>query len=192
MRPYVAPKSQRHLKPGELIDIRVREVIIELADGADLLIGLPVDVFIEPGLPVKSSADPDTQTRSDRPIRRPPTPAPARALRGRLPIPKCAPRVTRRRQSGAGDRGRVDGKPRRDRPKAWSDGRSMSILGSRRLPSVYGRRVRRSEAPVGEKSRIARARSCNASIQRRSPGLPVGRPLIAAVPPRPPDATDMD
>ncbi len=46
--PYVVPKSQRHLKPGELFDIRVREVIIELADGADLLVGLPVDVFIEP------------------------------------------------------------------------------------------------------------------------------------------------
>ncbi len=57
--PYVAPKSQRHLKPGELIDIRVREVIIELADGGDLLIGLPVDVFIEPGVPTKGTAEPD-------------------------------------------------------------------------------------------------------------------------------------
>jgi multidrug efflux pump subunit AcrA (membrane-fusion protein) len=46
--PYVAPKSHRHLKPGELFDVRVREVIIELADGADLLVGLPVDVFIDP------------------------------------------------------------------------------------------------------------------------------------------------
>jgi multidrug efflux pump subunit AcrA (membrane-fusion protein) len=57
--PYVTPKSQRHLKPGELLDIRVREVIIELADGADLLIGLPVDVFIEPGVPVDGAAEPD-------------------------------------------------------------------------------------------------------------------------------------
>jgi RND family efflux transporter MFP subunit len=46
--PYVTPKSHRHLKPGELFDIRVREVIIELTDGANLLVGLPVDVFIDP------------------------------------------------------------------------------------------------------------------------------------------------
>lgn len=51
--PYVAPKSERHLKPGELFDIRVREVLIELDDGADLLIGLPVEVSIEPGRPEK-------------------------------------------------------------------------------------------------------------------------------------------
>lgn len=47
--PYVSPKIQRHLKPGEMVDVRVREVLIELADGGDLLIGLPVEVFIEPG-----------------------------------------------------------------------------------------------------------------------------------------------
>jgi len=47
--PFVAPKVQRHLKPGELVDVRVREVLIELADGGELLIGLPVEVFIEPG-----------------------------------------------------------------------------------------------------------------------------------------------
>jgi multidrug resistance efflux pump len=47
--PYVRPKTLRHQKPGELIDVRVREVIIELAEGADLVIGLPVDVFIVPG-----------------------------------------------------------------------------------------------------------------------------------------------
>jgi multidrug efflux pump subunit AcrA (membrane-fusion protein) len=45
--PFVAPKVQRHLKPGEMVDVRVREVLIELADGSDLLIGLPVEVFIE-------------------------------------------------------------------------------------------------------------------------------------------------
>lgn len=46
--PYVRPKTVRHQKPGELTDVRVREVIIELADGADLVIGLPVDAFILP------------------------------------------------------------------------------------------------------------------------------------------------
>jgi multidrug resistance efflux pump len=44
--PGVGPKSQRHMKPGEMFDVRVREILIELADGADLLIGLPVDVLI--------------------------------------------------------------------------------------------------------------------------------------------------
>lgn len=44
--PYVGPKLQRHMKPGEFVDIRVREVLIELSGGGDLLIGLPVDVFI--------------------------------------------------------------------------------------------------------------------------------------------------
>lgn len=46
--PYVHPKLHLHLKPGERIDVRVREVVIELDDGSDLLIGLPVDVFIDP------------------------------------------------------------------------------------------------------------------------------------------------
>ena len=54
--PYVAPKLQRHLKPGEMVDVRVREVLIELADGSDLLIGLPVDVFIEPSQVESGSA----------------------------------------------------------------------------------------------------------------------------------------
>jgi multidrug efflux pump subunit AcrA (membrane-fusion protein) len=56
--PCVAPKSHRHLKPGEMFDIRVREIIIELTDGADLLIGLPVDVFIEPGVAGNGESSP--------------------------------------------------------------------------------------------------------------------------------------
>jgi multidrug resistance efflux pump len=44
---YVRPKSHQHLKPGERLDVRVREVIIELDNGADLLIGLPVEVSID-------------------------------------------------------------------------------------------------------------------------------------------------
>lgn len=44
--PGVGPKSQRQMKPGEMFEVRVREVLIDLADGADLLIGLPVDVLI--------------------------------------------------------------------------------------------------------------------------------------------------
>jgi len=46
--PDVRPKSHRHLKAGERLDVRVREIVVELDEGTDLLIGLPVDVFIEP------------------------------------------------------------------------------------------------------------------------------------------------
>lgn len=45
--PYVQPKEHRHLNPGERIDVRVRTIIVELKDGADLLIGLPVEVFLD-------------------------------------------------------------------------------------------------------------------------------------------------
>lgn len=48
---YVQPKSVRHLNPGERIDVRVREVVIELRDGHELLLGLPVEVFIAPQRP---------------------------------------------------------------------------------------------------------------------------------------------
>jgi multidrug resistance efflux pump len=46
--PFLRGKSHRHLKPGELVDVKVREVVVELTDAADLVVGLPVDVFIEP------------------------------------------------------------------------------------------------------------------------------------------------
>ena len=63
--PSVGPKTQRHLKPGEMFDVRVREILIDLADGADLLIGLPVDVLISideqrpPGFESPSRLDED-------------------------------------------------------------------------------------------------------------------------------------
>lgn len=44
--PSVEPKSHRHLNPGERLDVRVREIVVELEEGEDLLIGLPVEVFI--------------------------------------------------------------------------------------------------------------------------------------------------
>jgi len=46
--PHVRQKSHRHLKPGERLDVRVREALLELDDGSDLLIGLPVEVLIQP------------------------------------------------------------------------------------------------------------------------------------------------
>ncbi len=57
---YVQPKSERHLNPGERVDVRVRELVIELKDGHDLLLGLPVEVFIAPG------RDGHKETRSER------------------------------------------------------------------------------------------------------------------------------
>jgi HlyD family secretion protein len=45
--PHVRPKEHKHLKPGEMTDIRSREIVIDLENGDDLVIGLPVDVFIE-------------------------------------------------------------------------------------------------------------------------------------------------
>ncbi|MGH7138841.1 MAG: efflux RND transporter periplasmic adaptor subunit [Pirellulales bacterium] len=47
--PGFRPKAQHRLKPGERLDIRVREVVIDLDDGHDLLVGLPAEIFIEPG-----------------------------------------------------------------------------------------------------------------------------------------------
>lgn len=47
--PFVRPKTQKHLKPGELVDLRVREVVIDLGEDAkELVVGLPVEVFIKP------------------------------------------------------------------------------------------------------------------------------------------------
>lgn len=58
--PFVRGKSNRHHKPGELIDVKVREVVIELKDADDLVVGLPVDVFIDP-LPVSPTASPSSR-----------------------------------------------------------------------------------------------------------------------------------
>lgn len=45
--PGVHPKAHSHFKPGEFLDVRVREIVIELEDGSGLLIGLPVEAFLE-------------------------------------------------------------------------------------------------------------------------------------------------
>jgi multidrug efflux pump subunit AcrA (membrane-fusion protein) len=47
--PYMIPKPLRSHEPAELVDVKVREVVMELEDPGDLVIGLPVDVFIHPG-----------------------------------------------------------------------------------------------------------------------------------------------
>ncbi|HVA47701.1 MAG TPA: biotin/lipoyl-binding protein [Pirellulales bacterium] len=46
--PYFRLKSQRNLRPGERVDVRVREVVVDLEAGHDLLLGLPVEVLLEP------------------------------------------------------------------------------------------------------------------------------------------------
>ena len=45
--PYVAPKRHEHLMPGERYDLRLREILIDLPDDCDLVVGLPVEVTIE-------------------------------------------------------------------------------------------------------------------------------------------------
>ena len=47
--PVMGPKSHRHHQPGEMYDLEVREVLIVLDDARDLVVGLPVDVFIAAG-----------------------------------------------------------------------------------------------------------------------------------------------
>lgn len=49
MAPVMGAKRHRHRQPGEQLDVRVREVLVVLEDARDLVIGLPVDVFIESG-----------------------------------------------------------------------------------------------------------------------------------------------
>jgi len=46
--PSMQPKKQLHHQPGERIDIKTREVLIAIDDPKNLVIGLPVEVFIQP------------------------------------------------------------------------------------------------------------------------------------------------
>lgn len=62
---YMQPKSERHLHPGEKVDVRVREIIVKLDGGQDLLLGLPVEVFLAHG---KSSR----ATRVSKSFKQPP------------------------------------------------------------------------------------------------------------------------
>jgi RND family efflux transporter MFP subunit len=67
--PGVGPKTQMHLRPGEMVDVRVREMVIDLKDGGDLLIGLPVDVLVSvedarPDYPDRLSRNTDRMSAS--------------------------------------------------------------------------------------------------------------------------------
>jgi multidrug resistance efflux pump len=44
--PYMAPKRLFSNMPGERMDVKVREVVLRLDEQNDLVVGLPVDVFI--------------------------------------------------------------------------------------------------------------------------------------------------
>lgn len=74
--PSVQPKSHRHLNPGERLDVRVREILVELEDGSDLLIGLPVEVFIH---------EEKVFSRNERPVKSAGT-----KVRKRSPVPPAA------------------------------------------------------------------------------------------------------
>lgn len=54
--PVMGPKSQRHHQPGEKYDVEVREVLIVLDDANDLVVGLPVNVFI-----TTAASEPDAE-----------------------------------------------------------------------------------------------------------------------------------
>lgn len=54
--PSMGPKQHRHHNPGEHVDVKVREVLIALDDPQDLVIGLPVEVFITPTAPDETVA----------------------------------------------------------------------------------------------------------------------------------------
>jgi multidrug efflux pump subunit AcrA (membrane-fusion protein) len=67
---YVQPKSVRHLNPGERVDVRVREIVIEVKDGEELLLGLPVEVFIAPQKNSRSKETEEHRTPSKDTARR--------------------------------------------------------------------------------------------------------------------------
>jgi hypothetical protein len=66
--PFVQPKSHRHLNPGERLDVRVREIMVELKDGGDLLTGLPVEVFIDPKIPIRKQERLSEKSSQAKPI----------------------------------------------------------------------------------------------------------------------------
>ena len=53
----MGPKSQRHHQPGEKYDVEVREVLIVLDDADELVVGLPVNVFINAGDVVQTATN---------------------------------------------------------------------------------------------------------------------------------------
>lgn len=55
--PVMGPKSHRHHRPGEMYDLEVREVLIVLDQPDNLVVGIPVDVFISVGAPELSTTD---------------------------------------------------------------------------------------------------------------------------------------
>ncbi len=62
---FMRPKSERHLYPGERVDVRVREIIVKLDGGQDLLLGLPVELFLAHGKCSRA-------TRAYKPFSQPP------------------------------------------------------------------------------------------------------------------------
>jgi multidrug resistance efflux pump len=59
--PVMGPKTQRHHQPGEKYDVEVREVLIVLDDARDLVVGLPVNVFISRAQPDEAASATDEQ-----------------------------------------------------------------------------------------------------------------------------------
>ncbi len=61
--PYMVPKKYMSNEPGERVDVKVREVIVELDQQDTLVVGLPVDVFIR--VSPEADAAPETVTEDN-------------------------------------------------------------------------------------------------------------------------------
>jgi HlyD family secretion protein len=61
--PHMGQKVFRDHRPGERLDVRVREIIVALENAPDLLVGLPVEVFITP--PDDAVADKEVESEKN-------------------------------------------------------------------------------------------------------------------------------
>ena len=66
--PYMVPKRIRNNTPGERVDVKVREVVILLENARELVVGLPVDVFIEAGPPKNKLSELSSDLSVSRPL----------------------------------------------------------------------------------------------------------------------------
>lgn len=62
LAPVMGPKRMRHNKAGERMDVKVREVLVRLDRADSLVIGVPVDVFIEMVLPISGGNTPQPES----------------------------------------------------------------------------------------------------------------------------------
>jgi multidrug resistance efflux pump len=84
--PLMQQKQHRTHKPNEMLDVRTREIVIELEDASQLVVGLPVEVMITPAKP-KENVLPSPTSESPTPITQVPVPAKQASFRITKPGP---------------------------------------------------------------------------------------------------------